>query len=132
LYVLPAGSLVLNVNEPEALIARSSPLKLLFNTKPGPLRPVTVPPTVNVAGGGGLEAPPPHPTMNRARNVTDPIERNMMIPLQWFADGVICRPKHLGVHEAWVKKGSCSLKIQEGRRASWPREPRTIVGLTRT
>jgi len=43
-------------------------------------------------GGGGLEAlpvppPPPHPTMNRARNVTDPIERNMMIPLQWFFDG---------------------------------------------
>jgi hypothetical protein len=25
--------------------------------------------------------------MNRARNVTDPVERNMMIPLQQFADG---------------------------------------------
>ena len=32
-------------------------------------------------------APPPHPTMSRARNVTDPIKRNMMIPLRWFADG---------------------------------------------
>jgi hypothetical protein len=45
--------------------------------------------------------------MSRARNVTDPIERHMMIPLPWFADGAICRPKHLGVHEAMVKKGSC-------------------------
>jgi hypothetical protein len=45
-----------------------------------------------VAGGDGSVwpesvPPPPQPTMDRARTVTDPIERNMMIPLQWFADG---------------------------------------------
>jgi hypothetical protein len=39
-------------------------------------------------GGGGPESlPPPHPTMRKAKLVTNPIERNMMIPLQWFADG---------------------------------------------
>jgi hypothetical protein len=34
--------------------------------------------------------------MNRAKNVTDPIERNMMIPLQWFADGDQLSLKALG------------------------------------
>ncbi len=32
----------------------------------------------------------------------------------------------MGVHEAWVKKGSCFVKIQEGRRASWPRASQTM------
>ena len=64
----------------------------LASVKPEPTSPETVPPTVYVAGGGGggggeLESPPPHPAMSRARNPTDPIERNMMIPLKWFADG---------------------------------------------
>ena len=27
--------------------------------------------------------------------------------------GIICRSKHPGVHEAWMKKSSCSLKIHE-------------------
>ena len=27
--------------------------------------------------------PPPHPTMSRARTVTDPMKRNMMIPLSY-------------------------------------------------
>ena len=62
----------------------------------------------------GVPSPPPHPTRNRVRNVTDPMKRDMMIPLQCLADGVICRPMHPGVHEAWVKKGAVSLKIQEG------------------
>src|ERR1700739_30311 len=68
--------------------------------------------------------------MSRARNATDPIERNMMIPLQCLADGVICRPMHPGVHEAWVKKGAVSLKIPEGWRASRRRAPRILAGLT--
>src|ERR1700675_3379029 len=33
--------------------------------------------------------------------------------------GVICRPKHLGMHEHCVKVGSCFVKIHE-RRRSWP------------
>ena len=44
-----------------------------------------------------------------------------MIPLQWFADGVICRPKHLGVHEAWVNRVPVCLKIQEGVHRRIPR-----------
>src|SRR2546421_11702189 len=40
--------------------------------------------------------------------------------------GIICRSKHVGVHELCVKVGSCFVKIQEGRRASWPRAPQTM------
>ncbi len=39
--------------------------------------------------------------------------------------GIICRSRHLGVHEAWVKKGAVCVKIHEGRR-SRPRAPRTM------
>src|SRR6266478_1441574 len=40
--------------------------------------------------------------------------------------GVICHSKHLAVHEHCVKVGSCLVKIQEGRRASWPRASQTM------
>jgi hypothetical protein len=40
-------------------------------------------------------------------------------------------PKALGGHEHCVKVGSCSVKVQEERRASWPRALRTVIGLTR-
>src|SRR5438309_7209910 len=58
----PFKSYVLNVNEPEALTGRSPP-KSLYNIRPEPASPMTVPPTVYVAGGGGgggPESPPPH------------------------------------------------------------------------
>ena len=108
----------------------------LASVKPEPTSPDTVPPTVYPlvgGGGGGLEAPPPppHPTMSKARTVTDPIKRSMTLPLWRLPMGISCRSKHLGVHEHCVKVGCCFVKIQEGRPASWPRTPRTIVGLTR-
>src|SRR2546423_1304891 len=40
--------------------------------------------------------------------------------------GIICRSKHVGVHELRVKVGSCFVKMQEGRRASWPRASQTM------
>jgi hypothetical protein len=43
--------------------------------------------------------------------------------------GIICRSKHLGVHELCVKVGSCFVKIQEGRRASWARRRKRWIGL---
>jgi hypothetical protein len=55
--------------------------------------------------------------MSRARNVTDPIERNVMIACSGLPMGVNCRPKHRGVHEHCVKVSSCFVKIQEGRRS---------------
>src|ERR1700722_9039390 len=84
-YAAPPPSWLAKVNAPAAETAARSPA-LVCSTSPEPVSPVTVPPIEYVAGdGGGLEAPPPpHPTMSRARNVTDPIERNMMIPLQRF------------------------------------------------
>ena len=50
---------------------------------------------------------PPHPTMRNSKLVTDPLVRNMMIPLWRFADGISCRSKRFGVHELRVKVGSC-------------------------
>jgi hypothetical protein len=63
----------------------------MASVKPEPNSPDTS--TLTAAGGGGvLDASPPplpsppHPNMSRARPITDPMKRNMFIPLLWFAD----------------------------------------------
>ena len=56
---------------------------------------------------GSAPSPPPHAAMSKARPVTDPIKRNMMIPSQVFAMGISCHSKRFGVHELCVKVGSC-------------------------
>jgi len=46
-------------------------------------------------------------TLGISHDVTslDPIERNMVIPLQMFAEGSSCHSMRFGVHERWVKAG---------------------------
>ncbi len=56
---MPLSIRVAKVNVPDALIGRSAPPPFC-NTRPEPESPVTVPPTVYVAGGGGPESPAPH------------------------------------------------------------------------
>src|SRR5256885_3023316 len=91
-----AGYTPPRVNAPLALtcsgLSQTRSLRNLqiASANPEPTSPDTMPPTVYPFGGGGgggggsepeSPLPPPHPTMSRARNVTDPIERHMMIPL---------------------------------------------------
>jgi hypothetical protein len=82
---VPLSIRVAKVKAPDALIGRSAPPPLC-NTRPEPESPMTVPPKVYVAGGGP-PPPPPQATKRKARPITDPIKRNMMIPPQVFADG---------------------------------------------
>ena len=54
---------------------------------------------------------PPHATMSKARPVTDPMRRNMMIPLLWLPLRTIYHTKRFGVREHCVKVGEVSRKI---------------------
>jgi hypothetical protein len=64
LYVVPASTLVLNVNAPLAVTARLSP-PLFCSISPEPESPAMVPPTVTLPGGCCCPVPPPAPPSSR-------------------------------------------------------------------